>query len=98
MGTAGLILFIILISIITAWRANPYKYTDMSSLIRDMTVTPEILKQVGKDKKRTSLYLESCRLDDQAIQGMAAMENLEQIRIRDCIGFTSLKPWRSWRI
>lgn len=28
----------------------------------------------------------------QAIQGMAAMENLEQIRIRDCIGFTSLKP------
>ena len=92
MGTAGLILFIILISIITAWRANPYKYTDMSSLIRDMTVTPEILKQVGKDKKRTSLYLESCRLDDQAIQGMAAMENLEQIRIRDCIGFTSLKP------
>lgn len=70
---------------------NPYKATDTSSRVQDVTVTVEMLDKIDRDKDMTTLYLDTCRVDDIAVERLSHMKNLKMVKFTNCTGFTSLK-------
>ena len=59
---------------------------------KEIAVTSDDIKKAGNDSKVTHLDFYKCQLDDEAIGAIASMDPVQDIRMTNCTGFSSLDP------
>ena len=74
--------------------SRPYRETsnEKAVILEKTTVTAEKLQAIEKNANIKNLTLDRCELSDAAVEEISRLTYLENLRISQCTGFTTLDP------
>ena len=88
-AAAGVLFFIFRSGKSTSYRETNY---EKAVVLEKTTVTAEKLQEIGKNANIINLTLDRCELSDAMVEEISRLTHLENLRISQCTGFTTLDP------
>ena len=75
---------------------NPYRAENTHySRLMDTAVGLDALDAIARDGETNDLTLIRCQVDDAAIAKIAEMDNIQELYLQECVGYSSLEPLAS---